>query len=188
MIRNALLMAAAIMLSLTVSCETEDSAITLYGGAPSGLVIRSEPTTTGEKLGLLEFGEPAEVVEQKEESLTIQGKTGKWTKIRQGSVEGWVFGGFLLANPPEQKKGQKDLPTVTSLQSGDVGCYVELTYPDGKTETWLGYFDVCEESILNKKIKFTIKKGQVMADSCMGDPECPDTEEADLISTVTVVE
>lgn len=190
--RIAALAIMTLLISFTLECTPEEKA-TLYGGAPSGLIIRSEPTTTGEKLGSIKLGDPVEVLEQKDPSITIQGKTGKWTRVLHNSVEGWVFGGFLLANPPqkEEKKDEKkdkELPTVTSLEAGDSGCYVELTYPGGKVEAWYAYFDICDSPILNKKVTFTHEKGNVLADSCMGDPECPDMKEVDLINKVTVVE
>ena len=193
MLRKVILLNLVLLLSLSLHCtEEKETTITLYGGAPSGLIIRSEPSTSGEKLGLIKYGDPVTVLEQKEEILTIQDKKGKWTRIGYGNVQGWVFGGFLLANPPAQeaKKDEKDQgnhPTVTSLQAGDVGCYVDLKYPDGKTETWYANFDVCDEPVLNKKVKFTRGKGNVLADSCEGDPECQDTKEVDMIETITAV-
>ncbi|MBR33207.1 MAG: hypothetical protein CMN77_18050 [Spirochaetaceae bacterium] len=185
--RIAALATITLLITFTLECTPEEKAITLYGGAPSGLIIRSEPNTTGEKLGLIKHGDPVEVLEQKEPSLTIQGKSGKWTRVRYESVEGWVFGGFLLANPPQKAEEKKEYPTVTSLDAGDSGCYVTLAYPGGKVETWYAYFDICDAPILNKKITFTHEKGNVLADSCQGDPECPDTKEVELINKVTVV-
>ena len=67
--------------------------------APSGLVLRSEPTTTSSKLEVLPFGTAVEVVQMDGPRETIGGKTAPWYKIKHGEQEGWVFSAFLATDP-----------------------------------------------------------------------------------------
>lgn len=177
------------ILLLGSACKEEKTeTITLYGGAPSGLIIRNKPDTSGDRVGIIPLGTAVQVLEQKEPAVTIQGKSGRWTRVKLDKVEGWVFGGFLLANPPSKtESADSNAPTVTGLESGDVACYVTLDYGNGKTEMKTAAFDICDQPIKGKKITFKMEKGQVLADSCQGDPECSETKTVDLITSVTVV-
>ncbi len=61
--------------------------------AKGGLRVRENPE--GNVLGTLGEGESVEILEETGNVLRISGKSGRWTKIRFGTGEGWVFGGYL---------------------------------------------------------------------------------------------
>ena len=74
----------------------------------TGLSIRKEPSLEGERLGVLEDRTPLVILSEEKEILNIQGASGKWSRIRYGSGEGWVFGGFLK-DKPYWRDGFRDL-------------------------------------------------------------------------------
>ena len=184
---------AVILLVGLVYCSEEksDNRILMYGGAPSGLIIREKPSTDGVRKGIIPFGMQVEVLEQQEQNMTIQGKSGRWSRIRYQGTEGWVFGGFLLANAPvraeddqNKKADAAKAPTVTSLQMGDHACYVTLKFADGKEQDWPASFDMCDLPLLNKKVIYKTEKSSMAADSCEGDPECTETQEVEMITSM----
>ncbi len=61
--------------------------------AKGGLRVRENPE--GNVLGTIGEGESVEVLGETGKLLRVSGKSGRWTKIRFGSGEGWVFGGYL---------------------------------------------------------------------------------------------
>lgn len=75
-----------------------------YTTAKSGLVIRSSPSLSGDKVGKISYGNKVQVYEKSGETMTIGGKSGKWTRIDtylpSGYTKGWVFGGFLSDKRP----------------------------------------------------------------------------------------
>jgi len=66
-----------------------------YAGAKAGLVMRETPDTAGKKITLIPLDEEVTLLEEKNDTVTIAGKTGKWSKITWKDKTGWVFGGFL---------------------------------------------------------------------------------------------
>ena len=66
-----------------------------YASAKAGLVMRETPDTSGKKIALIPMDEEVTLLEEKGESVTIAGKTGKWSKVTWKDKTGWVFGGFL---------------------------------------------------------------------------------------------
>lgn len=66
-----------------------------YAGAKAGLVMRETPDTSGKKIALIPLDDEVTLLEEKGESVTIAGKSGKWSKVTWKDKTGWVFGGFL---------------------------------------------------------------------------------------------
>ena len=81
---------------------------TLYVTANSGLLIRAEPSTSAKKLGLALHGSQVTGIEQSQKLMSIQGKTGKWTKVSFEEITGWSFGGFLSQKKPGQLGGNTE--------------------------------------------------------------------------------
>ncbi|MCB1172494.1 MAG: SH3 domain-containing protein [Leptospiraceae bacterium] len=159
----------------------DSNSISMFVAANSGLVVRDAPNTKGKKLGVLPFGSEVNVVKQAPDQVSIGGKHGRWTQIDFEGTQGWVFGGFLTANVPAKPRA----PIVTSLQAGDTACYVDLDY-DGRKESKMANFEVCDMDLVGKRILFTTIKGSVAAASCQGDPECSATETVELINSVEI--
>jgi hypothetical protein len=69
--------------------------------ADVGLRIRTGPGLNHEKIGLIPFAEKVVLLEETGTTLTIQGATGKWSKVDWDGTIGWVFGGFLTDDDAE---------------------------------------------------------------------------------------
>lgn len=78
--------------------------------------------------------------------------------------------------------------TVTSLDNGDIACYVHLRDDAGKSFTEKADFDICfqKPSLVGKRVTLTYKLEKVMAASCQGDPDCKATETVPLIVTASI--
>ena len=68
---------------------------TYYILARSGLVVRSEPSLTGKKIGLLEYNTNIKVKKITDETLVVSGIKNKWVEIKNNGKKGYVFSGFL---------------------------------------------------------------------------------------------
>jgi len=76
--------------------------------------------------------------------------------------------------------------TITAMQAGDVACYVTLTDATGATREEMADFEICErEDLIGTPVTVTTEMGNVMAASCQGDPDCPDSETVRLIVSAT---
>lgn len=78
---------------------------------------------------------------------------------------------------------------LNAAQAGDVACYLTLTTDDGPQEL-MATFDVCpepdtEHPLVGQTVTVTFERGSVMAASCEGNPDCPDSEEVDLVNSIT---
>ncbi|MCR9144207.1 MAG: SH3 domain-containing protein [bacterium] len=178
-LKSALLITVLALSSgvLSIHCGESASGIAMYASAKSGLIVRSAPSTGSEKLGLIPYRGEVTVLEQGENEETIAGKTGRWALIDHNGQDGWVFGGFLTASQPEKAPAA---PKVTSLEAGDIACYVELDYGDRQV-SMMADFGICEQPLVGKRITFETRKESVMAASCEGDPECGDSETVELM-------
>lgn len=78
--------------------------------------------------------------------------------------------------------------TVTSLDNGDIACYVHLRDDAGKSFTEKADFDICfqKPSLVGKRVTLTYKLEKVMAASCQGDPDCKKTDTVPLIVAVKI--
>ena len=73
-----LTLCAALALALPACGGGGDAGgITMYASAKSGLVIRSEPSTSGKKLGLVPYRSEVVVIGQGDREETIAGETGR---------------------------------------------------------------------------------------------------------------
>jgi hypothetical protein len=72
---------------------------TMFVNAPAGLRVRNSPGLDADAIGVL--GNLSEVDAIREENLseTIDGVEGRWTLVQADGIGGWVFGGFLSAEP-----------------------------------------------------------------------------------------
>jgi len=77
--------------------------------------------------------------------------------------------------------------TVTSLESGDVACYISLEDDRGFPFDELAEFEICDLDIVGKRVQLTYGTGRVMADECEGDPECTETRNVALVRSVRII-
>lgn len=67
----------------------------MYANAPAGLRVRSQPSVSGERIGVLEYLAAVRIIREDGNIITIDGIEGKWTFIETDNIQGWVFGGYL---------------------------------------------------------------------------------------------
>ena len=74
---------------------------------------------------------------------------------------------------------------VRSLVDGDSGCYVVLEGEDGGSFDRIGPFELCErQELAGRRVRVTLGPGEVMADSCQGNPECTDRKTVEVVKAV----
>ncbi|MBC6993350.1 SH3 domain-containing protein [Neolewinella lacunae] len=74
--------------------------------AKSGLNVRAEKSLESKKVGGLPFQAEVEVIPGagNEEEISIDGRPGKWVKVRYRNIQGYVFSGYL-------KRGKLYIPS-----------------------------------------------------------------------------
>ena len=82
-------------------------------------------------------------------------------------------------------------PVLERLQPGDISCYLIVRSPEG-VEVWHdAHFDVCPGGpkdatpLIGQPVVFEMGQFRVLAPSCEGNPDCAESEMADLIVGVT---
>lgn len=83
--------------------------IKMVVNANGGLRIRRAPDVNSEKIGLIPDGSIIDSYGEILNEITIDGKTGKWMKIKYLDIIGYSFSGFLIhedkfSNPIENEK------------------------------------------------------------------------------------
>ncbi len=75
--------------------------------------------------------------------------------------------------------------TLSSLQNGDVACYIALDGPLGEL-SWYGDFELCQTAteLVGRSVVVQIGDGRVIAPSCQGDPECPDHIDVQIVTEI----
>lgn len=86
-----------------------------FNAAENGLLVRIKPEASSSILGKLEFGEKVQIIERTNQKLTvidnenkIEARWYKITSLRDRSLKGYVFSGYLT-NAPISKKRQIQL-------------------------------------------------------------------------------
>ncbi len=80
--------------------------------------------------------------------------------------------------------------TLKELQNGDRACYVVVEV-DGAEQSIEGDFELCPgagrdaSGLIGQRVTWTTEPAKVQAASCEGDPDCADSDEVDLIVTIT---
>lgn len=142
-----------------LACVNEESSTSKTPSAESrwviaqpGLNIREKPDINSSKTGSIPFKQEVQLLEEIGETQTLQGVSGKWSKILWKGMEGWVFGGFLADSYPpdniqetEISKQMKDhfysgdiedIITSSTLPPGDTADYVAANLIDGTWKSW----------------------------------------------------
>ncbi|MCR9143005.1 MAG: SH3 domain-containing protein [bacterium] len=100
-LRKIALALALCALPAIFACGGEDRAAGetqsewMFVTAKSGLRLRAEPSTSGEKIALIPPAARVEVLERSDVTLAVDGITAPWIRVRHKAFEGWVFGGYL---------------------------------------------------------------------------------------------
>jgi len=83
--------------------ETQEINRQMYVSASEGLRVRDTPNLDGEKIALLDYLTEVTVEREDKDIISISGVDGKWTFVKSGNIEGWVFGGYLSSYKPSQE-------------------------------------------------------------------------------------
>ena len=68
---------------------------------------------------------------------------------------------------------KKAVGTVTSLQTGDIACYITLKDDKGATFREMADFEICEQrSLVNRRVALTYAQRRVQSPECQGDESC----------------
>jgi hypothetical protein len=79
---------------------------------------------------------------------------------------------------------------LKALQNGDRACYVVVTTDAGDLSSE-GDFELCAggshdaTALIGQHVSWTTQPSTVQAASCQGDPACSDSDEVDLVVTIT---
>lgn len=90
--------------------------------------------------------------------------------------------------PPPATSGP--VGTLKDLQNGDRACYVILDIA-GEEKSLEGDFDLCAggpkdaTALVGKRVTYTTERAKVQAASCEGKPDCTDSDEVDLVTTLS---
>ena len=116
-------------------------------------------------------------------------RTDGRTDAEAGALDAGARGADVVATEsPDEGEPLADAATyrLRRLVLGDAACYVDLQAQGAETETRLADFGVCSqaevEELVGRQVRIEVGTGAVMAASCEGDPECPDTETVELIT------
>ena len=108
------------MLALVfITCTERTDRVTRYVNATGGLRMRESPDLNSKRILTIPDSSPIEIIEAQSEAITIDGKEGRWTKVKFKTTEGWVFGAYLADRP--QSANVKDLTIPSRFQ----GKYIE---------------------------------------------------------------
>ncbi len=78
--------------------------------------------------------------------------------------------------------------TVMRAQSGDRACYVDLKDENGKVTSHLSGFELCsQEGIVGATVRLTYGAGNVQSFSCQGNPDCGESDRAELITNAEII-
>lgn len=81
--------------------------------------------------------------------------------------------------------------TVLTAELGDRGCYLTIEGEAAAATEIMAAYDVCgadADALVGNRYRATVEPGEVMAASCEGDPECPDTETVDMVTALEPIE
>jgi len=93
--KKAILVFAVLILAAMTETQAQEISAVMYVNATAGLRVRSSPDLDGERIASLSYMSEVRVTRQGENTVTIDGITGKWVYVTAGDTEGWVFGGYL---------------------------------------------------------------------------------------------
>ena len=80
--------------------------------------------------------------------------------------------------------------TLISVESGDAACYLEVEDAAGTEETLAAAFELCPggerdaSGLVGRKVVLERRPGEILADSCEGNPECKESKTVDLVVEV----
>lgn len=107
--------------------DATESESVMYVDAGAGLRMRSSADTVAAVILTIPNGSQVAVLEIAEPQIEISGRTGRWTKIKYQDKEGWVFGGFLIAEKRGRDLGGSTYVEAETAESCTPGTFAATT-------------------------------------------------------------
>jgi len=112
-VMSRIVLGLIVLVTMVTACSTEKTGGTetnkglVAGGraevtAASGLRMRAKPDQKAPIVDVLSAGAGMTVLDPAGPEAVIEGKPGRWVRVRYGASEGWVFGGMI--RPAEAMK------------------------------------------------------------------------------------
>lgn len=101
--------------------------------APSGLKLRIHPSTDGEVLKVIPYGDKVAILDEMPQKERIEWMSGHWMKVEHQGTEGFLFGGFISELPMPKNDfelSQNDLDITYPLISWAEHNYDEVRASD----------------------------------------------------------
>lgn len=87
------------------------------------------------------------------------------------------------------KENKQTVGTITDLEKGDNGCYIEFTDDKNRKHLEVGTFEMCDQKGLKgKRVEHTYKVETIQAASCYGDKKCTKTETIPIITSMKALD
>ena len=114
----------ALFLLFPLLSQGQDCSLLGRVDAPSGLRIRSLPSTKGKMVGSVPYDSIVSYCADGFGALTVEGITDQWRKVRYKGMEGYAFGGFLspqrATDPVREAPPMPTEPTPREVIATDV--------------------------------------------------------------------
>ncbi|MEO1329327.1 MAG: hypothetical protein AAFW46_06680 [Pseudomonadota bacterium] len=99
------------------------------------------------------------------------------------AVSAAVFGAAIALAAAAQT--QPEIARLDQLQNGDAACSLLLTTPGGEALILPGDFDLCaRDDLIGTDVALRYATADMLAPSCEGDPDCPDTVSATIVTEI----
>lgn len=102
--------------------------------------------------------------------------------MRGWYVAAWMLIGAGAAMAQPAAKGP-ERGTLVSAQAGDVACYLQIRDDEGRSQSWMADFTLCEGSgpRIGRRFALTWRRDSVQHPSCQGNPDCRRSQQVMLI-------
>jgi hypothetical protein len=91
----------------------------------------------------------------------------------------------------EATAGDTTVYTFVSVEQADTACYVTVHDASGAEKTYPGEFDLCTHDPIpgvGAKVRIEWGTANVLAASCEGNPDCPDSDEVAIVRKLVPAE
>ncbi|XDD45237.1 SH3 domain-containing protein [Leptospira sp. WS39.C2] len=111
------------------------------------LLLRDAPNTKGNIILKIRNGDYVNFIEEKPETIFINGQSGNWTKVSYDKKIGWVFGSYIR----DLQKGSTN--TIETCEKGGIDSGIEqsLEKEFGQIGNSLPYKHLLNDTIIDKR-------------------------------------
>jgi len=95
------------------------------------------------------------------------------------------------AEPYSASAGDTNVYTFVSVEQADTACYVTVHDAGGAEKTYPGEFDLCTHDpipAVGARVRIEWGTATILAASCEGNPDCPDSDEVQIVQKLVAAE